>query len=151
MIKNLGGPMMVGTSAFTVALIGYDRYISLSNSLNCEARLTTRTINALILLIWTFQGVLFATIFVHRALYLAVLAIFLILPFVVISVSYYLVVRYVRLNSFPSMDNVLGSGESTPNIYGNVSNEGSRNAKNRKMVHRFKVGYRLSIICVSFL
>jgi hypothetical protein len=154
MAKNLGGPMTVGTSAFTIALIGYDRYVFLSNTWNYKARLSTCKINALILLIWAFQGVLFATIFVHRALYLAALACFLVLPFVVISLSYYLVVRYVKLNSFPSLNNVLDIGDSTTTIdnssiynNANVSNECIRNARNKKMVNRFKVGFYFLLLC----
>ena len=142
MAKNLGGPMMVGTSAFTVALIGYDRYVFLSNTGNYNARLSTRKINLIIVWIWMFQLVLFATIFIHRILYLLCLGVFLILPFVVISVSYYLVVRYVKLNSFGSNHNIVEEDY-------NANNERIRQSNNRKMVHRLKVLVFCYFLCLS--
>ena len=136
---------MVGTSAFTIALISYDRYVFLSNTGNYNARLSTRKINLIIIAIWMFQLFLFATVFIHRIVYLLSIGIFLILPFIVISYSYYRVVRYVKLNSFGSNHNIVDD-------YANdVNNEYIRraNKQNQKMVHRLKVLVLCYLICLS--
>ena len=146
MAKNLGGPMLVGTSAFTVALISYDRYVFLSNTGNYNARLSTKKINLIIISIWMFQLLVFATVFIHRIVYLLAIGVFLILPFVVISYSYYGVIRYVKINSFGSNHNIVDD-----NNINDPNNEHikKRNEQNHKMVHRLKVLVLCYLFCLS--
>lgn len=143
MAKNLGGPMMVGTSAFTIALISYDRYVFLSNTGNYNKRLSTKKINFIIIVIWMFQLFLFATVFIHRIVYLLAIGVFLILPFVVITMSYYRVVRYVKMNSFGSNHNIVDED------YVIDEHIKRANKQNQKMVHRLKVLVLCYLLCLS--
>ena len=88
--------MLCGTSASTVALVAYDRYVLLSSLQNYPVKMSDRKVRVLILLSWLVPVVLQAFYVVHGLLYLLSISVLTVGPFVIISISYRLMMKKIR-------------------------------------------------------
>ena len=121
--KNILAPWMIGTSSLNIALISYDRYVMLSSLTNYDTKMSKRRLYILILSTWLAPILFFMTVFINRLLFMAALALFTIIPLIIIIIAYCMVVKFVNKNSF-----IKEGHEQQSQI--------SKKEKNRKLVQR---------------
>ncbi|XP_066921568.1 protein trapped in endoderm-1-like [Clytia hemisphaerica] len=132
--KNILAPWMIGTSSLNIALISYDRYVMLSSLTNYDIKMNKRRLYFLILSTWITPILFFMTVFINRLLFMAALALFTIIPLIIIIVAYCMVVKFVKKNSFVKERSEGG--------------QSSKNENNRRLVQRLSVLVFCYFICL---
>ena len=87
---------LCGISAMMVGLIAYDRYILLSNLHNYHLKMSDKKIYVLIFVSWFLPTILQCFYVIHGVLYLLFLCVLTVGPFIVLTLSYAMMVRKIK-------------------------------------------------------
>ncbi|XP_066921501.1 cannabinoid receptor 1-like [Clytia hemisphaerica] len=131
--KNILAPWMIGTSSLNIALISYDRYVMLSSLTNYDIKMSKRRLYFLILSTWITPILFTMTFFINRLLFMAALALFTIIPLIIIIIAYCMVVKFVKKNSF---------------VKESEDGQSSKKENNRRLVQRLSFLVFCYFICL---